>query len=415
MFERKALTDAKSSWLLFTVIFLIWAILYMSKNCFSTAMAAIVSEGFMTKSQTSIITAAFWLVYAPGQIIGGIFADRKPPQSLILIAIFGASVINLGIYLFYKSYAFMLIVWCLNAALQFAAWPSVFKIVSTQLKKENRTNCIFILSLSTIVGLMFGYILSGIVPRWQDNFLVSSIALFTIGVTFLIVYNLLLKKMVPEKFEMKQQGNHHAKHEPIGSLFKRSGIIPICIGAFFCNVMVNGPKSLAPTMLVESYESMTVSMANILNAFIIASGVLNIVVGKIIYPKFLKNEALIVALMMAFAIPFFAVNIGVGRVPLLPTVCSLIFALLFVNISFTFISSQIPARFNVYGMGAMIAGLINGVAAMSNVFSSYVFAAIADKFGWTATTITWVIVTVLGCIATVVAIKQWRNFTSDNV
>ena len=414
MFERKALTDAKSSWLLFTVIFLIWAILFMSKNCFSSAMAAIVSDGFMTKSQTSIITAAFWLVYAPGQVIGGIFADRKPPQGLILIAIFGAAVINLGIYLFYKSYAFMLIVWCLNAALQFAAWPAVFKIVSTQLKKENRTNCIFILSLSTIVGLMFGYILSGIVPRWQDNFLVSSIALFAIGTTFLIVYNSLLKKMVPEKFEMKQQGDHHAKHEPIGSLFKRSGIIPICIGAFFCNVMVNGPKSLAPTMLVESYESMTVSMANILNAFIIASGVLNILIGKIIYPKFLKNEALIVALTMAIATPFFAVNIGVGRFALLPIISSLIFGLLFVNISYTFINSHVPSRFNVYGMGAMVAGLINCSAAMANVFSSYIFSAIADKWGWRATTITWVIITVLGCITVFATVNQWKKFTSDN-
>lgn len=414
MFERKALTDSKSSWLLFVVIFLLWAILFMSKNCFSTAMAAIVSEGFMTKSQTSIITAAFWLVYAPGQVIGGIFADRRPPQALILIAIFGASVINLGIYLFYKSYAFMLLVWCLNAALQFAAWPSVFKIVSTQLKKENRTNCVFILSLSTIVGLMFGYILSGLVPRWQDNFLISSIALFAIGMLFLVVYSSLLKKMEPEKFEMKHQGDHHAKHEPLGLLLKRSGIIPICIGAFFCNVMVNGPKGLAPTMLVECYESMTVSTANILNAFIIASGVLNIVVGKVIYPKFLKNEALIVAIMMTAAAPFFIINIGISRIPLLPIICSLVFGLLFVNTAYTFITSHIPARFNVYGMGGMIAGLINGVAALSNVFSSYVFAAIADDWGWRVTTVTWVIVTVLGCVVFWAAVRQWKKFTSNN-
>ena len=65
-------------------------------------------------------------------------------------------------------------------------------------------------------------------------------------------------------------------------------------------------------------------------------------------------------------------------------------------------------------MSGMIAGLINGVAAMSNVFSSYVFAAIADRWGWTVTSVTWVVLTLLGCIAAFISIKQWKKFTSDN-
>ena len=413
MLERKALTDSKSSWLLFTVIFLLWAILFMSKNCFSTAMAAIVSEGFMTKSQTGIITAAFWLIYAPGQVIGGVFADRKPPQFLILIAIFGAAIINLGIFFFYKSYAFMLISWSLNAALQFAAWPSVFKIVSTQLKKETRTNCIFIISLSTTVGLMFGYIISGLVSRWQQNFLVCSVALFVVGTVFYTVYSIMLGRMEPEKIEMKQQGDIHTKHESFGSLFKRSGLLLICFGAFLGNTMINGPKGLAPTMLVESYESMTVSSANILNAFIIATGVLSIAVGKFIYPKRLKNETLITAIMLVMAAPFFAITVGTGRLPLLAVVAGLIFGLLFANVGYTFITSYIPARFNVYGMGGMVAGLINGMAALANVCSSYVFAAIADGSGWLATTIVWTGVIIAGCVVFFGVNKTWKKFTSN--
>ncbi len=414
MFHYKTLKDSKSSWLLFFVLFMLWAILYMSKNCFSTAMAAIVKEGFMTKSQTSIITAAFWFVYAPGQVIGGIFSDRKKPQGLILIAIFGAAIINLGIYFFYSSYAFMLIVWTLNAALQFAAWPSVFKIISTQLKKEKRTNFIFLISVSTTVGLMFGYIVSALVTKWQTNFLVSSISLFAIGFIFLVVYNTLLKRMEPEEIEIKQVANHNLKHEPLGSLIKRSGLLPICFGAFLCNSMINGPKGLAATMLVETYDSMSVSLANILNAFIIATGILSIAVGRFIYPKYIKTETLIVAVALLFALPSFALTTGAGSLPVAVVVVGLIIGLLATTLSFTFISSYIPARFNIYGMGGTMAGLINAMGALANVFSSYVFSVVSEsKGGWFATSVLWIGLLVIGAILFFIINPIWKKFTSE--
>ena len=60
----------------FVFIFLLYAVVYMTKNMFTSAMAIIVEEGFMTKSQTGLINAIFWIVYAPFQIIGGFAVDR---------------------------------------------------------------------------------------------------------------------------------------------------------------------------------------------------------------------------------------------------------------------------------------------------------------------------------------------------
>ena len=47
-----------------------YSIVYMTKNCFNAALADIVNEGILTKSQTGSITAAFYIVYAPLQIVG---------------------------------------------------------------------------------------------------------------------------------------------------------------------------------------------------------------------------------------------------------------------------------------------------------------------------------------------------------
>ena len=73
---RKSLRDEKKSIVLFLLLFIVYALIYLTKNCFSAAMAPIVAEGIMTKSETGLIAAVFYLIYAPFQIVGGFAADR---------------------------------------------------------------------------------------------------------------------------------------------------------------------------------------------------------------------------------------------------------------------------------------------------------------------------------------------------
>ena len=83
----------------FWFIWFVYVIVYMTKNCFSAAMATIVFEGAMTKSQTGLITAVFYLVYAPLQVVGGIFADKYDPEKLIKIGLIGSGLANLMVFL----------------------------------------------------------------------------------------------------------------------------------------------------------------------------------------------------------------------------------------------------------------------------------------------------------------------------
>ena len=86
--KTKFLEDKRLSIVLFAFIFVMYAFVYMTKTCFSAAMASIVSEGVMTKSQTGLISAMFYLVYAPFQIFGGKLADKASMfGGVVLIAI----------------------------------------------------------------------------------------------------------------------------------------------------------------------------------------------------------------------------------------------------------------------------------------------------------------------------------------
>ena len=79
----------------FWMLWIMYAVVYMTKSCYSGAMASIVHEGVLTKSQTGLITASFYFVYAPLQILGGIFADKYNPEKMIKIGLVGSGVANL--------------------------------------------------------------------------------------------------------------------------------------------------------------------------------------------------------------------------------------------------------------------------------------------------------------------------------
>ena len=96
--KLKCLSDSKKSICLFLLVFISYSLIYMTKNCYSAAMADIVKDGIMTKSQTGLISACFYLVYAVFQVVGGVAADRFAPHKLVLIGYIGAGIANMLIY-----------------------------------------------------------------------------------------------------------------------------------------------------------------------------------------------------------------------------------------------------------------------------------------------------------------------------
>ena len=175
------LENKKVSRLFFTFLFLMYAIVYMTKNCFNGALADIVAEGVLTKSQTGLITALFYLVYTPLQIVGGIIVDKYSPELLVKIGLFGGALAN-AIIFFNHNYYVMLVVWTLNALIQFAIWPGIYKIVTSQLCRSDKSYMIFLITMASTVGLLMSYVIAAFLPSWEMNFAVSAVALFVLTV-----------------------------------------------------------------------------------------------------------------------------------------------------------------------------------------------------------------------------------------
>ena len=309
----KHLESKPLSILLFIIIFIVYSVVYMTKNMFSSAMATIVEEGIMTKSQTGLISGVFWLFYAVFQVFGGFAADKYSPSKLISIGIAGAIVANIIIYL-YPTYPVIMGAWIFNAIIQFGIWPGIFKIVSTELKESFRSTGIFWVLFPTSVGLALSMLVASYVTNWLDNFLVAIISLAFSLVLWIVSYGLISKKMVTEGI-LK---THTKKLEqPVQSADMKfvifsTGLISIIIVSFLRTMVDNGIKMMTPVMLMESYSNMPGAIATRMSVILVVFSTLGVFITGIVRKWITTNEVTGAIGLFVISIPALILSFFVG-------------------------------------------------------------------------------------------------------
>ena len=398
----------------FVFLWIMYALVYMTKNCFSGALSAIVDEGSLTLTQATLISAAFYIVYTPLQILGGIVADKYSPEKMITIGLIGGAVCNTVIF-FNQNFYVMLASWVFNAIIQFALWPSVFKIMSSQLVRSDRSKMIFYMSFSSSGGLITTYIISALLPHWKYNFLVSAIILVLCAVVLLIYckhLNPLMKKDYVKTSVISEADVGNKKMSTV-KLFLISGFFTLLPAVLIRTMVENGTKTLSPTMLMQSYTDISPSTGNLLSIFIIVAGVLGTLLVKLVlFPRIIKNEVVAYLIMMFAALPFTIVLRFVGDIPAWLVIISL--SMISMSLSATHLLTQ---YFNMlyipYGKNGTAAGILNAAASLGMVFQYCVFGPIADNAGsWVPVTTLWIVMVSLGigfCAMTVIPAKKFRK------
>lgn len=398
----------------FWIMWIMYAVVYMTKNCYSAAMASIVYEGVLTKSETGFITSAFYFVYAPLQILGGYFSDRYEPRKMIQIGLIGSAVSNLVIYC-NQNYYVMLSAWVFNAITQFALWPALFKIISSQLESEYRVKGVYLITFASTVGLLMAYIVAAIVPKWQYNFAISSICLFLFAVIFYWACKWAGKYMVPN-----ERGSNENKNGKTGNveepkmstwkLFLYSGFFLMVVVTALRTIVENGIKTLSSTMLMESYKHVSPSIGNILNTFIIIAGVLGLVlVNQIVYPRLIKNEATATLVLLTITLIPITIMTFLGRVSVLLIVVSLCVSAAILT-GTNLLMSCCSAAFLRYGKNGMASGVSNAAASVAIMLQSYGVVYVADHAGWKQVVLLYFALLMVSAFCAAVAMRLWKNF-----
>ncbi len=407
---RMHIDDDRTSMLFFLFLSLVYSVVAMTKNCFSSSLAAIVAEGVMKKSQAGLMTSAFYLFYGPLQIVGGILADKCSAEKMVKLGLIGSFASNTVIFLNHNYYV-MLIAWVLNGISQLALYPAMFKMITTELSLNWRKKGIYYFSFTGTIGLILGYIVAAFVTKWEHNFLISALASLILFVALDVIYRKVSKRMIPDD---AIGGNL----QPVEKTEKVSGVKIFAISGLFILLPVyllrymidNSIKTFTPTMMFESYSNLDVSVSNLLNIFILLSGVLGMMlVRKVLFPKIMRNEVAVVLLLLALSLPLVVVIKFTGRLDAWIIVIALCIVSALLS-GASLMTGFINGRFSRYGKSGTAAGITNSASSIGVVLQSYGFTFIADHYGWTSVSNVYIIGIIACIFFTGIGLFFWTKF-----
>ena len=395
----------------FLFLWFLYAFVCMTKNCFSAALAAIVDEGSLTISQTTFISAAFYIVYTPLQVLGGVLADKYSPARLVLLGLIGSAIPNIVIF-FNQNYYVMLFSWIFSAAIQFALWPALFKLYSSQLVRSDRGMMILFMSFASSGGIMFSSLTAAALPRWQYNFAVSAAVLLLLALGLLLFTRKVDPLLIPDKHvHVKGVDDEDApKGKGAVLLFLSSGFILCLASSFLRYAIENSTKTLSPTMLSQSYESISPAIGNLLTVLVVVFGLIGtLLVRFVLYPRIFKNEFTCTLVLILAALPFMFILRYVGTVSAMLTIlCLCMLALLLTGTSY--LASTFAARFVRYRLNGTAAGILNAAYSLALVFQYTLFGNIAERIGWSAVATVWCATGVLAALLIALAIRPSIRF-----
>ena len=390
-----------------------YALVYMTKNCFSGALSAIVAEGTLTLTEASWIIASFYIAYTPLQILGGILADRISPEKLITIGLLGSAVSNVVIY-FNQNFWVMLASWVFSAIIQFALWPAVFKIVSSQLVRSDRSKMIFFMSFSGSGGLIMAYGISAFLPDWRYNFAISAVVLVALALILQIMCIKLNPIVIKDKIPVVSKDVDPADDPGRGmtklGIFLASGFLAMLPTVVLKTMVENGTKTLSPTMLSQSYESISPAIGNILNILIILAGACGTILLKtFLFPKRIKNEFICFLVILGVTLPFTVLLRFVGELPVWMIVAALCTVCMLLS-STVLLTQYYNMNFVRYGLNGTAAGILNAAASLAFVIQYCVFGPVAETLGWPVVTTMWIIMIASSLIFVALGIRPYKRF-----
>jgi len=411
MKKQKYLESQNLSMLLFIFLFLLYAVVYMTKNMFSSAMAIIVEAGVMTKSQTGMINAVYWFVYALFQVFGGFAVDKYSPYKLIMIGLAGAAVSNIIIY-FNQSYFVMMAAWTFNAVIQFGVWPGVFKIVSTKIAPSMRGTAVFWLLFSTSVGLGLSMLVASFVNHWKQNFLISVIALLVMMVFYAIVEHFLDKHMVEEDIPSDESSKKtNVDKAPMLPLIFSSGLIVFLIVCLLRVAIDNGIKMMTPVMLMESYSTLPAALSTRLSSILIIFSAAGTFIAGGMRNKITTSEPKAQIILYSASIVPLILVCFVGHIHYIWILLALSLAIMLIHGAAPFSQSFAALHFEKHGRIGTVSGILNATASIGNVFASYIFAKMAELMPWQEVAASWLAVIIVCTVLCIAVLPKWTKFT----
>ncbi|MBO7187814.1 MAG: MFS transporter [Clostridia bacterium] len=420
-------TKTSISVLLFIICCIVYATAYIARINYSTAISAMQTHGVLTEDIAGLISAVYFVMYAVGQFINGILSDKKSPFLLIIIGVSLIILAEVAMFTVYKPSFLMIIWWGVNGFGQSMLWTPVFYIINNALNPKIRYKAITLIALTTPVGKISGYTLSGFslnIGGWKGVFVMASLIMafsLIIFVTFYLVNNKnIILQTNPRKNKLK------VEKDTSQSLFKlliTSGFIIVFPALIVHGLFLNGAAEWIPTILKKTYLIKDSDSAFI-TMIIPVIGLLGVFIGEYITAHVFKDDEIkatiffmSISLVSVLVLYWLTFNVGgIWGYAVEAVIFASMYGLLYMTqlaINHLLISFA-PMHFNNLGFAASVSGIANAINYGGSAISTYgIGLAMQNNMTPNTLMLVWIICLVVAIVALLIALKPWKKFSSS--
>lgn len=389
---------------------------YICRKNFAVAMAGMLSLGVFDKGTAGLVGTALFAAYGFGQILSGFLGDKLRPKTMIVSGLLTSAACNAMMPLLTDP-ALMIPVWAINGLAQAMLWPPIVRLLSENLSHEDYVLGNAMVTCAAHSATMILYIF---VPaclqffRWQTVFFSASALALLVFVIFIIA----LRRTLPaHPHAVTAMLPKTAKKGGYFSLIASAGILPLLLSVSLQGYLRDGIDSWLPTLFSELF-AVEAAGSTLLSVILPVFAIFSMFLSLKLHRRLLKNEALGTGVLFGFSTLFALVlYFLIGVAGPVAGVLTLLLAALITTCAHCcnfFLISCLPGHFARYGRAATTSGFCNAFTYLGSAASSYGIALIATHFDWKTNVLSWVLLSALGVLCSLLAYRRYTRFFRES-
>lgn len=408
--------NKKITTLLFITCWVTYFLSYMGRYNYAAAMVAVGADMGYSTSQLGLVATMLFVTYGVGQVVGGIAGDYLSPRTMAFCGVGISAVCNI-IAGSSQSYGMLLVAWGFNGAAQSLIWLPILNLFSMYMPEDVLARAAVNIQSSCACGSCVTYVLTaGLVAAgsWRIIFFIAGTMLAAAA----IWWQFAVRKV--EKYS-EQYGVRTEKASPdrssdavpqqtmgVWKILVTSGAMATLIPLICMGLLRDGINTWVPEYAVTTFGS-SASLSIFLTAFLPLINLCGVYVIPALRRKF-SNEQHLAALMYAVSGISVLALMLFGKVNLILTI--VLFALVTSSMSGcnTALISLMPTVFARWGRTSSIGGILNAATYVGSALSGYGIGLLAEKAGWGAAQILWLVVCLLSVAMCLGIAPVWKKF-----
>ena len=372
---------------------------YFARNLLSAVTPYMLETGFSVEF-IGLMSTAWMLCYALGQLINGFVGDHVPAKIMAGGGLCLAGVCNLVLYLSTGENV-MLIAYALSAFFLSMIYAPIVKLVAENTLPRYASRCCLGFTCSSLFGTPLAG-LAAVVFHWSTAFLVCSVSLLFMGAGCFLYLSWLERKgyTVPIRTKKGEKG----PKLNIRALLERD-IVRFCFISVLTGIVRTSVMFWVPTYLVQNLGFTSDESAQLFMIVTFLCSIAPLMNTLVIYDIILRrNMYLMLKLCFGASTVAFLLMLAAGA-PWL-NIVALTLALITCGGASSMLYSVYCPSLKDTGSVSTATGFIDFLSYGSAAFANLVFANAIEGIGWNNLIIVWAAIVLIGFLIVLPAKKK---------